>query len=405
MRVRPAIYRIKRITAAGVATLQGRCGRTMEVHLAHLAACHLANIDPAVDVTLQTPDADLACEVCRHTHDAADMLLCDECSAGWHNYCLVPEVLGVPDGVWICPRCEAIGVTVEGVRARLEAAPPAAEGPAEVDTGTAGRRKIARVAAQAAAAKRLDGRLVERKFKNPATGRGRLYRGVLVYQGAESGPNYFVAEFEDGDKHPTTLAMAQRYLLPAGEEMPALAAAAVEVQQLAADSCVLPSLQHLMPGAWPACRVAGVAAALAQSIVVPGVPDAEVAFLQSRLLLSWCPYRWDPCADASPASSVAHSRLHLDVDAIVTCPYEPILDLILPLCVQAPAVVACLRVPCTYLSDGPPPRFQYLRRLQAQDRLVVLYPPPAAASDGQRWAWVVVFKSAAVRRAMLVPGC
>jgi hypothetical protein len=121
MRARPAIYRIKRITPAGVAVLQGRCGRTIDVHLAHLAPCHLANIDPTVDVTLQQPGVDTACEVCRHAHDAADMLLCDECNTGWHTYCLVPEVMGVPEGVWLCPRCEAVGVSVEAVQQRLEA--------------------------------------------------------------------------------------------------------------------------------------------------------------------------------------------------------------------------------------------------------------------------------------------
>lgn len=133
MRARPAIYRIKRISPAGVATLQGRCGSTVDVHLVHLAPCHLANIDPTIDVTVQWPDADTACEVCRHTDDAADMLLCDECNAGYHNYCLVPEVVGVPEGTWICPRCEAAGVTIEEVDRRKAAAGPADE------TGMLGR--------------------------------------------------------------------------------------------------------------------------------------------------------------------------------------------------------------------------------------------------------------------------
>ncbi len=62
MRARPAMYRIKRISPAGVATLQGRCGSTVDVHLVHPAPCHLANIDPTIAVTLQKPGADTACE-------------------------------------------------------------------------------------------------------------------------------------------------------------------------------------------------------------------------------------------------------------------------------------------------------------------------------------------------------
>ena len=36
MRARPAIYRIKQVKPTGVAVLQGRCGRVIESHLAHL---------------------------------------------------------------------------------------------------------------------------------------------------------------------------------------------------------------------------------------------------------------------------------------------------------------------------------------------------------------------------------
>ncbi len=75
-----------------MAVLQGRCGRTIDVHLVHLAPCHLANIDPTVDVTLQQPGVDTACEVCHHAHDAADMLLCDECNTGWQKQKSLPPV-------------------------------------------------------------------------------------------------------------------------------------------------------------------------------------------------------------------------------------------------------------------------------------------------------------------------
>ncbi len=118
--------------------------------------------------------------------------------------------MGVPEGVWLCPRCEATGVTVEAVQQRLAARPPVEAGPVEVDTGTTGRRQVARAGAQAAAAQRLAGRLVERKFKDPATGRGRLYRGMLEFQGPDSGPHYFVAAYHVAGHGPALPAASRR---------------------------------------------------------------------------------------------------------------------------------------------------------------------------------------------------
>jgi hypothetical protein len=127
------------------------------------------------------------------------------------------------------------------------------EGPAKVDASTAGRRKIARCATQAAAAQRLDGRLMERKFKDPAAGGQRLYRGVLRYQGAASQPNYFIIERRTAAS-PKTLPAAQRCLLPAGAVMPAATAQEAQPQlsgpwRLRQPIAMRAMLQQLMPAA------------------------------------------------------------------------------------------------------------------------------------------------------------
>jgi hypothetical protein len=93
MRVKPPIYRIKQIKASGVVTVQGKCGGTQEHHLMSLTPCHLANIDPTIDVTQLRLDADMACRVCGQQVDDAEMLLCDSCGTGWR--CLVPPC-------WLC---------------------------------------------------------------------------------------------------------------------------------------------------------------------------------------------------------------------------------------------------------------------------------------------------------------
>ncbi len=190
----------------------------------------------------------------------------------------------------------------------------------EVDTGTTGRCQVARAGAQAAAAQRLAGRLVERKFKDPATGRGRLYHGVLEFQGPDSRPHYFVAAYEDGDRQPMSLAMAH-YLLPDGEEMPAApVAAAAELQlrppalwDLGQPEQFRAVLQHLMPGSWEARWTTFVASAVAavaadavrgQPLPIVCTTDAEVEFLLSRVLLQQCQLVLEPFAGAGTITRV-----------------------------------------------------------------------------------------------------
>ncbi len=90
-------------------------------------------------------------------------------------------------------------------------------------------------------------------------------------------------------------------------------------------------------------------------------------------------------------------------DAVVTSPWFSVLDVALPLLVDAARVVACVHVPGHYLSSGPLPRFAYLQSLQRQGRLLILYGLPRGPT-GWRCAWLVVFRSAAIKRALLLPG-
>ena len=91
------------------------------------------------------------------------------------------------------------------------------------------------------------------------------------------------------------------------------------------------------------------------------------------------------------------------VDAVVSSPWFTVLDIALPLLVAAARTVVCLHVPGHYVSSGVMPRYAYLQELQRQGRLVVLFGVPRAAM-GWRCAWLVVFRNAAVKRALLRPG-
>ena len=52
-------------------------------------------------------DAGARCETCARADNAAEMLLCDGCDAGFHLACLQPPLAAVPAGDWYCARCVA----------------------------------------------------------------------------------------------------------------------------------------------------------------------------------------------------------------------------------------------------------------------------------------------------------
>ncbi|XP_068152075.1 bromodomain adjacent to zinc finger domain protein 1A [Drosophila tropicalis] len=46
------------------------------------------------------------CRVCRRGTDPEKMLLCDECNAGTHMFCMKPKMRTVPEGNWYCRACD-----------------------------------------------------------------------------------------------------------------------------------------------------------------------------------------------------------------------------------------------------------------------------------------------------------
>jgi len=54
---------------------------------------------------IENTNDDLACEVCSHTTDAANMLLCDGCDLGFHTFCIGRTKGDIPAGDWFCKTC------------------------------------------------------------------------------------------------------------------------------------------------------------------------------------------------------------------------------------------------------------------------------------------------------------
>jgi hypothetical protein len=62
------------------------------------------------------------CEVCKSSEREAEIMLCDDCDAEYHIFCLQPPLPKVPEGTWYCPQCRANHPEAE---AAASSAPPA----------------------------------------------------------------------------------------------------------------------------------------------------------------------------------------------------------------------------------------------------------------------------------------
>ncbi|XP_055923765.1 bromodomain adjacent to zinc finger domain protein 1A [Eupeodes corollae] len=57
------------------------------------------------------------CAICRRGTDPDKMLLCDECNAGTHMFCMKPKMKTVPEGNWYCLKCvNTLGLSNEPKR-------------------------------------------------------------------------------------------------------------------------------------------------------------------------------------------------------------------------------------------------------------------------------------------------
>ena len=101
------ILRIKAIRPSSVLELQGANGRTIRDNAKNCAPCHLPNLDPTIITSSWIPPLDYPCQVCQRIDDADQMLLCDNCNGGYHLFCLQPELVQVPVGLWYCPSCSS----------------------------------------------------------------------------------------------------------------------------------------------------------------------------------------------------------------------------------------------------------------------------------------------------------
>lgn len=215
IRARPTILRVKRVKGTGVLVLEGRCGRTMELHANNVAPCHLPDIDGTVDPTLQACGEDKACEVCGERDNGDRMLLCDWCNGGWHTFCLDPMLQTIPEGDWVCDICRSEGITIQHIQQRrrvsMQQQPQQQQQPATLWPDAAMKARDQR-------AKELDGMLVTCHLPQGDTW------GRVEYLGPQHRPRYFKIWYADGSWELAThrAVTGKRFSLqPAGTQPPA----------------------------------------------------------------------------------------------------------------------------------------------------------------------------------------
>lgn len=107
--------------------------------------------------------------------------------------------------------------------------------------------------------------------------------------------------------------------------------------------------------------------------------------------------------DAQQPSSYRQIRSLYGLDAVATSPPFALLDLVLPLAVHFAGQLVCCHVPSRYVSGAPPARASWLEQLREDGRLLLTAGPPRGPA-GRRCTWLIIFRSRALRSALLHPG-
>eukprot|EP00775_Hariotina_reticulata_P015025 gene15025-biopygen632 len=187
-RAQPVIYRVTEVKDTGVLLLQGKCGRTVSMHMSH----------------------------CGTDEQEDKLLLCDLCTLGFHTFCLRPALTSVPGGVWLCPICVQQGFTVADAEERAQKRQELLErdaGPVIFPNAAMKRRD------QDAAGK--DGRLVQKVFFDPSSGQPRPYWGRVHFKGPLARPDYYLVMWEDGEQWECGNRQLNPLLQPEGTGLPA----------------------------------------------------------------------------------------------------------------------------------------------------------------------------------------
>ena len=418
------ILTVKDVKPTGVIILTNQVGTEFRKHIEECAPCHLPNVDSTVHPDQASVPATQPCVRCLSHLDAAEMLLCDGCNAGWHTYCLPEPLKAVPKGTWLCPDCTSAGLNERSVQRRQKAyVDPLGYSP-NLTLPSPARRNYARKLA-----KQWHGTVVVRQVANSQIYGRILFQGILA-------PRWFKIHWETGHVSEHTprilphLGQADESKAPKGllPPPPAVHVYAILDGSAAPDWSIRSPeeiqlrLQAAMPGSHllPTCeQIHRHVRVKLRRLLTVKAPEAAVRALTTVLDFACCANILNPWAAThavAAALQIPHARiihndstqsrpahLHMDplepmlyekvckamvhLDAVVGVPPPLFADLALVNAMQYADKAVCLLVPRAFMHKPTLARLHFIRALRAQQRLLEI----RFLSDTCELLWVCVF--------------
>ena len=373
--VRPHILQVVVVKPSGVLRLQGKEGRCINEHRTNVAPCNLVDLDLTVNPALARPALSTACEICEEDDPVGrNIVLCSMCSSGWHWPCLLRQKMVIgrrpppSELAWYCSYCRdfrrlPVPVTADGV----QTSSPSAVSLMSIS--------VVNVSSPHLLPSPLQPQL-PLDFCDPSQWRLRSVEALAALLSQEM-PGPWPAS------HLTKLFRQ----LPGTHLDPALLRLFSPTKAAEYEPLVDALKWEQISTVWdPWCGSGSTRAA---------VPADTCVFLSDIVR------RRDAHVHAlanavEPSDLLSVSERHGPFSGIVASPWFALLDLAVCAALTQPVDFVAFHVPCHYIASATPPRAEFFQRMSEEGRLLLIMNLPRS-SYGRRCAWMVVFKTTALR--------
>ena len=375
------------------------------------------------------------------------MLLCDNCDAPYHTYCLDPPLDDIPRGNWLCPDCIDAGVMHEQVLERQAKYMTSPVSRPNLELPNPKRRQTA-----ASLAQKWHGAVVLHKV-----GDQERY-GMMIYQGVLA-DKWFKIYWDDQteSEHDGRLlknllkvdeALAPPTLIPNPGPPNVMAMQEQHLFRIPTPNDVLRTLNTLMPShhsmsyaadLFHHCSNKGrkklaprmsrpfnmhamdIFTALRKALCFDSIKTVLEPWSEFSTATRHCHPPWIPktcklicnqqlyvtCPSVTEILHLHPLESHLynlvdskvGLDAVISEPPEPLLDIALVTALYHAREMVCFYVPTTFVTHATPQRFALLSRYEANDCILTITTVHVPSH-----CWLCLFHNASTLRRLAAPG-